>query len=250
MTEEMRMEKQTESEEKLCAAGEKAPKKRTMIVPADKKGRHVMPLLNFLRILVIPVVWLCMPFRFYGNRKVKDGACVYVCNHYRIWDVVYPAATTWEGIHFVSKKSVTTNWFMKGFCKRLKVIEVNRDGSDVRAVMDGLKCLRNGEKISLFPEGTRNKTGAEMLPFKGGAAVMAIKAKVPVVPMMLYKKPRPFRLNHVLIGEPFELTEYYDRKLTEEDIREADEKLRNILLGMRKEHEAFLAAKKAKKRGK
>mgnify|MGYP001638881507 CR=1 FL=1 len=225
-----------------------AKEKRTITVPANGKGRHVMPLLNFLRMLVIPVFRLCLPIRFYGKRKVADGACVYVCNHYRIWDVIYPAATTWEGIHFVSKKSVTTNWFMKGFCKRLKVIEVNRDGSDVRAVMDSLKCLRNGEKISLFPEGTRNKTGAEMLPFKGGAAVMAIKAKVPIVPMMIYKKPKPFRLNHILIGEPFELSEYYDRKLTEEDIREADEKLRNRLLDMRREHAEYLASKKARKK--
>ena len=240
-------EKKAEQSDKKAAKA----KARTITVAADKKGRHVMPLLNFLRAIVIPVFWLCLPFRFYGNRKVKDGACVYVCNHYRIWDVIYPAATTSEGIHFVSKKSVTTNWFMKGFCKRLKVIEVNRDGSDVRAVMDSLKCLRNGEKISLFPEGTRNKTGTEeMLPFKGGAAVMAIKAKAPVVPMMIYKKPRPFRLNHILIGEPFELSEYYDRKLTEEDIKEADDKLREKLVSLREKHRQFLAAKKAGKKGK
>ena len=122
-------------------------KRRTITVPADKKGRHIMGMLNLLRIVVIPIFWLCLPFRFYGKRKVKDGACVYVCNHYRIWDVIYPACTTWEGIHYLSKKSVMTNWFMKGFCKSLKAIEVNRDGSDVRAVMDSLKCLKNGEKI-------------------------------------------------------------------------------------------------------
>lgn len=225
----------------------KTEKKRSITVPANKKGRHVMGMLNFLRIIVIPFFWLCLPFRFYGKRKVKDGACVYVCNHYRIWDIVYPACTTWEGIHFLSKKSVVNNWFMKVFCRGVKVIEVNRDGNDVRAVMDSLKCLKNGEKISLFPEGTRNKIGAEMLPFKAGAAVMAIKAKVPVVPMMIYKKPEPFRLNHILIGEPFEFTEYYDKKLTEADIREADEKLLNLLLGMRRDHAEFLATKKGKK---
>lgn len=111
---------------------------------------------------------------------------------------------------------------MSFFCKKLKAIEVNRDGNDVRAVMDSLKCLKNGEKISLFPEGTRNKTDAEMLPFKSGAAVMAIKAKVPVVPMMIYKKPKPFRLNHILMGEPFEFTEYYGRKMTDDLVKEAD----------------------------
>lgn len=239
---------QPEAKEKKTGKTSRADGKSSITVPANRKGRHIMGLLNFLRILVIPVFWLCLPFRFYGNRKVKDGACVYVCNHYRIWDVIYPASTTWEGIHFVSKKSVVNNWFMKGFCKKLKVISVNRDGADVRAVMDSLKCLRNGEKISLFPEGTRNKTDAEMLPFKGGAAMMAIKAKVPIVPMMIYKKPRPFRLNHILIGEPFEFTEYYDKKLTEEELQEADRKLCEKLLSMRRQHAEFLAAKKGKKK--
>lgn len=238
-------ERETNREEERKVSAEK--NKKPVTVPANKKGRHIMPLLNFLRILVIPVFWLFLPFRFYGKRKVKDGACIYVCNHYRIWDVIYPACTTWEGIHFLSKKSVVENWFMKGFCKNLKVIGVNRDGNDVRAVMDSLKCLKNGEKIALFPEGTRNKTEAEMLPFKAGAAVMAIKARVPVQPMMLYKKPKPFRLNHVLIGEPFELSEYYDRKLTEEVIREADEKIRNRLSEMRKTHTEFLASRKRRK---
>ncbi len=242
------MEEMQKREEPPKKETSKKKKTRTITVRANKKGRHVMGMLNFLRCIVIPIFWLCLPFRFYGKRKVKDGACIYVCNHYRIWDVIYPACTTWEGIHYLSKKAVVNNWFMKGFCKSLKVVEVNRDGSDVRAVMDSLKCLKNGEKISLFPEGTRNKTDAEMLPFKSGAAVMAIKAKVPIVPMMIYKKPQPFRLNHILIGEPFEFTEYYDQKLTEEQIKEADEKLLQRLLDMRREHAELLASKKKGKR--
>lgn len=223
-------------------------KRRTITVPADKKGRHIMGMLNLLRIVVIPIFWLCLPFRFYGKRKVKDGACVYVCNHYRIWDVIYPACTTWEGIHYLSEKIGHDQLVHERILQKLKSHRSKPRRRDVRAVMDSLKCLKNGEKISLFPEGTRNKTNAEMLPFKSGAAVMAIKAKVPVVPMLIYKKPKPFRLNHILIGEPFELSEYYNRKLTEEDIREADEKLLNVLLGMRREHAEFLASKKRGKK--
>ena len=75
------------------------------------------------------------------------------------------------------------------------------------------KCLKNGEKVVLYPEETRNKTDAEILPFKHGASVMAIRTKTPIIPIMLYNKPRFFRMTHVLIGDPVELTEYYDRKL-------------------------------------
>lgn len=230
---------------------EKSVKKKkkaySVSIKANKKGRHILHFLNFLRILVVPFYYLLKPFRFYGNWKVKDGACVYVGNHYTLFDVLYIACTTWEGIHFISKKENIQAPLLGSLCRMVKVIPVNRDGNDVRALLDCFKCLKNGEKISIYPEGTRNKTDAEMLPFKHGAAIMAIKAKVPVIPVMLYEKPRFFRCTHVLVGEPVYLTEFYDKKLTDEEAGKADEKLRNILLNMRAEHKAYLENKKKKK---
>ena len=128
-----------------------------------------------------------------------------------------------------------------------KGISANRDGNDVRVLLDCFKCLKNNEKIVIFPEGTRNKTGAELLPFRHGAAAIAIKAKAPIVPIMMYSKPRYFRMTHSLLGEPSELTEYYGKKLTEEDYTEADNKLYNIMLGLRQQHKEFLESKKKKK---
>ena len=57
-------------------------------------------------------------------------------------------------------------------------------------------------------------------------------------------------MNHILIGDPFELSEYYDQKLTEELIKEADGKLYQKLVDMRAEHTAFLGEKKNKKKKK
>ena len=198
-------------------AEKKQKKAYCMTIPANKKGRHVMPFMNFLRAVFIPAYRQICPFRCYCEKKTKYGPCLYVCNHYRIWDPIYIARTTSEGIHILAKREVMENWFMKPICKKIRCISVNRDGNDVRAMMNALKCLKNGEKVSLFPEGTRNKTQAEMLPFKPGAAAMAIKAKVPVVPAAIYKKPKPFKVAHILYGKPFELTEFYDKKLTEEE---------------------------------
>ena len=225
----------------------KKKKKSDITVKANKKGRHIIKLLNFLRVIVIPIYWLCKPFRFYGNRKVKDGACVYVCNHYGLFDAVFPAATTWEGIHYLAKKENFEAPILGWLLGKVKAICANRDGNDVRAILDCFKCLKNGEKICIFPEGTRNKTEAEMLPFHHGAAAIAIKCKTPILPIMMYKRPRFFRRTHVLIGEPFELTEYYDRKLTEAEFEEADNKIRDIMLNMRKRHAEYLENKKKKK---
>ncbi len=239
-------EKQTPSEEKVKNTKQK--KKRDITVKANKKGRHIMCSLNVFRVLLLPIFRLIKPFRYYGNKKVKDGACVYVCNHHAMLDPMYPAATTWEGIHFVAKKELFETPVVGWALRRTKGISANRDGNDVRVLLDCFKCLKNNEKIAIFPEGTRNKTGEILTPFQHGASAIAIKAKVPIVPIMVYNKPRFFHVTHVLIGEPFEFTEYYGRKLGESDYAEADDKLRNILLDLHQQHKEFLENKKNKKK--
>ncbi len=228
----------------------KKKKERSLLIKANKKGRHINPFLNVLRVLVIPIYALLKPFRYYGNKKIKDGACVYVCNHYTTFDAAYVAATTWEGVHIIAKKEVFETFGLGLLAKGVKAIPVNRDGNDVRALLDCFKCLKNNEKIVVFPEGTRNKTEAEMLEFKHGASIMAIRTKTPIVPMVIYEKPRFFRETHILVGDPFEFTEYYDRKLTDEDYSEADNKLREMMLQMRRDHAEFLRQKKENKKKK
>ena len=228
-------------------AVKKKKKEKSITIKANKKGRHISAKMNFLRILLIPLSRVFRPFRYYGNKKVKDGAFVYVCNHYSIFDLIYPAWTTWEIIHFIAKRENFETPIIGGLARTVRAICANRDGNDVRAMLDSIKCLKNGEKICIFPEGTRNKTGEDMLPFHHGAAVLSIKTKSPIIPMMIYKKPKFFRMTHILMGEPIELTEYYDKKLGEAEYEEADKKLYEIMLELRKKHTEFLESKKKKK---
>ena len=149
-----------------------------------------------------------------------------------------------ESIRFVAKKEISETPVLNVLAKGIKVFYVNRNGNAVRALLDCLKCLKNGEKLAIYPEGTRNKVNEEIQPFKHGAAAMAIKTKTPVIPMVIYHRPKFFRMTHVLIGDPVELTEYYDRKLSEEELAQADEKLRQIMIKMRSDHTEYLQNKK------
>ena len=236
-----------EKKKEMEVKKEKKEKKvRSITIKANKKGKHINKFLNFMRCLVIPPFYLFKPFRYYGNKKVPDGACIFISNHYAMLDPVYPAALTWEGIHFIAKRELFDNAFMGFFVRNASVIRVNRDGNDARGLLDCFKCLKNGEKLCIFPEGTRNKTDEEMLPFHSGASVMAIKCKAPIVPIVIYNKPKFFRCTHVLIGEPIELSEYYGRKLTEEELAQVDERLRQHMIDMKKAHREYLEAKKRK----
>ena len=225
---------------------EKKNKKDDITIKANKKGKHILLLMNFLRCIIIPLYYIVKPFRYYGNKKLVDGKAVIVCNHYTLFDVIYAGALTWEGLHFLSKKENLSVPVLGAAMRKLKALTANRDGNDIRVLMDSIKCLKNGDKIVIFPEGTRNKKGTEMLPFHHGAALMAIKTKAPIIPLVIYKRPKCFRMAHILVGEPMEFEEYYDRKLTEEDYTEADNKIRERMLALRDEHTQFLNKKKEK----
>lgn len=202
---------------------------------------------GFLKKFMVAVTQILFPFKLVGAEKVEDGACVLVGNHYRIWDIVHMACTTKEKVHFITKKELYKNKFLAHLCGIVEAIPVSRDGQDAKAVMTALRYLKNGEKISMFPEGTRNRTEEELLPLKGGAAMFAIKAKVPVYPVMCPHKTRLFRRTKILVGDPIDLSAFYERRLTTEDYAAAEEVIREKMLETKRAAvEAF--GKKKKKR--
>ncbi len=202
---------------------------------------------GFLKKFMVAVTRILFPFKLVGAEKVEDGACVLVGNHYRIWDIVHMACTTKEKVHFITKKELYKNKFLAHLCGIVEAIPVSRDGQDAKAVMTALRYLKNGEKISMFPEGTRNRTEEELLPLKGGAAMFAIKAKVPVYPVMCPHKTRLFRRTKILVGDPIDLSAFYERRLTAEDYAAAEEVIREKMLETKRAAvEAF--GKKKKKR--
>jgi 1-acyl-sn-glycerol-3-phosphate acyltransferase len=85
----------------------------------------------------------------------------------------------------------------------------NRDQS-LPAIERAAEALREGNSFLIFPEGTRSRTG-ELLPFKKGGFVMALKAQAPVVPVAIKGARAAMRKGslwiqpvtiHVSFGEP------------------------------------------------
>ena len=207
---------------------------------------------KFLKGLMIFLTQIIHPYKLIGKEKVKDGACVLVGNHFRLWDIVHMANTTKEKVHFITKQELYKSKFLAYQCKKVEAIPVSRDGQDAKAIMMALRYLKKGEKISMFPEGTRNRTDAELLPLKGGAALFAIKAKVPVYPVMSIGKTKYFRRTPIVVGDPIDLSEFYDVKMTSEDYERAEEIVREKMLSVMRgyicKREEKKAAKKKKKK--
>lgn len=205
---------------------------------------------GFLKKVVNAFIQIILPYKLIGKEKVQDGACVLVGNHYRIWDIVHMACTTKEKVHFITKQELYKSKFLGHLCDIVEAIPVSRDGQDAKAVMTALRYLKKGEKISMFPEGTRNRTDADLLPLKGGAALFAIKARVPVYPVMCLRKTRFFRRTKIVVGDGFELSEFYDNRMSAEDYAAAENVIRDKMLETKNGYIQKLAEEKAAKKKK
>ena len=112
-----------------------------------------------------------------------------------------------------------------------------------------MRVLKDGHKLVVFPEGTRNKTGTtDIQPIMGGAMIFAIKAKSPIVPIIISGKPKIFRRTYVMVGKPFELSEFYDKKLTDEVLGELEVVVRGKMIAIQQELFSIIKSKKTDKK--
>ena len=179
---------------------------------------------HFAQAVVFLPIRLSFPTKYYGKKNLPKGACIIASNHTSNLDAILLALHTWEKKYYLKKKELYTNKLRSAFLNGIGLIKIDRQANDLNAIKNGLKVLKDGKKLVIFPEGKRvNKENGELGEVKQGVSMFAIKAKVPVVPMYIAKKPKFWRRNKVYIGEPFTLEEFYGQKLTSETLEKASE---------------------------
>lgn len=136
----------------------------------------------------------------------KEGACIICSNHMSWWDPVLVASLTPRVIHFMAKKELFEIPIIGKVFGRLNAFPVDRGKADVRAIRRSLKILKEAEVLGVFPEGTRNHNSNELARLHGGAAMLALRGEVPIVPIVIRGKYGLGSAVKVSIGEPFRLT--------------------------------------------
>lgn len=176
------------------------------------------------------VLWVLMklffPWKCEGEEKLPDlGGFVMCANHTSFLDpvLVLLSATNRRQIHVMAKAELFKIPVLNLVLKKLEMIPVKRGKSDITAVKESLRVLRNGAPLLIFPEGTRVKEG-ERIEGRPGAVVMAARANVPIVPVYIAERKRVFRTTKVVFGEPFML-EFSGRKPTPEESHELTQNL-------------------------
>ena len=157
--------------------------------------------------------------KVYGIENIPDGGAVFVCNHFRAIDCGFIARICDKNIKYLAKKEIFKNKLFTKVIRSYGGIPIDRDNPDMKSLLEAIKEIKKGHKLCIFPEGKRNVSGTNQLQeIKGGSVIFSVKAKCPIVPIMMLRKARIFRRTKIIIGKPFELDEFYGKKLTEQEI--------------------------------
>ncbi len=174
---------------------------------------------KIIRKLVRPITNFLWPVKIINANKFVEGKGIYVCNHFSMLDPVPFVTELFENNFNALMKKESMNLPIIGkILPKIGTIPIKREETDLRAIKKCMAILKNNEPLIIFPEGTRNKTGNnELLEFKDGVAMFALKTKSPIIPMVYLKPIKTFRKTYLLIGNPIYLDEYFDANI--KDVR-------------------------------
>jgi 1-acyl-sn-glycerol-3-phosphate acyltransferase len=173
----------------------------------------VQSILYALNYLLTRVLWR---MQIHGQLSIPphQGAVI-VCNHRCPLDPSFIQATTPRAIHWMVAKEYCEFPVFRQLLAACEVIPVRRGAVDRAAIRQAIDLLQRGEIVGMFPEGYINTTTELLLPGHPGAALIALKAGVPVVPCYIEGAPydgttlgclfMPARVK-LVIGPPIDLT--------------------------------------------
>ena len=169
-------------------------------------------------------------------------------NHVSGWDPLIFTMWTKNFISFVYKAEFRKIPFLRWVFDGLECVPVRRGEVDMNATKTILRLLKNDKAVCLFPEGTRNPNVDCLQEFHSGAALFAIKTHSPLRPFYIWDKTRACLKNYMIIGDEFELKEFYDKPINHDTLAEATNIIKEKMDALRLQLNGILSDKGIKRR--
>ena len=124
----------------------------------------------------------------------SDKAVVYIGNHRSFFDVLvsyrlFPAPTL-----FIAKKEFSQVPILSWWMRLLHNLFLDRNDvkQGMKTILKAIDYVKEGKSVCIFPEGTRNRGGEDMLAFHEGSFKIADKTDCPIIPMTMYNMSAVF----------------------------------------------------------
>ncbi len=153
----------------------------------------------------------------------ETGGAIFASNHLSFSDSIFLPLMVPRRVTFLAKSDYFTGRGVKGrltagFFKGVGQLPVDRSGGRAgeAAVRTGLRVLRRGDVLGIYPEGTRSPDG-RLYRGKTGVARMALEGKVPVLPVAMIGTDRVQPIGRkipnihrpgIIIGAPLDFSRY------------------------------------------
>lgn len=179
--------------------------------PAPRDASPSPWLYRSVRMLVHLVCRPVFRIKIVGAARLpRGGAYIVAPTHRSLADVPFTSLITSRRVRFLAKEELFGNRVGRWFFSNLGAVPVARGTADRGALRVLERVLRDGDPVALFPEGTRTE-GPTVAPLFDGAAYLAVKLGVPIVPVgvggteHILPKGRALPKVHrvaVVVGEP------------------------------------------------
>jgi len=185
--------------------------------------------------------WLCGTYfkatfkpEIIGAENMPETGGVLLCtNHIHNYDPPLVGVASPRDVHFMAKSELFSIPVLKHIMPKINAFPVKRGMSDKTALKTGMKLLKEGNVVGLFPEGTRSKTG-EIGEGLAGAGFFALKSEAAIVPCAIVGQYQKGKKLKVVFGKPIDFTQLREQKAS---AKEATELIMKHIGLLKKENE-------------
>lgn len=180
---------------------------------------------NIIKNIAKVILKIFFSIKVHGLENIPSHGKLVLCsNHASIWDPIFISIIFPRQIFWMAKKELFDNKLLSFLINKLGGFHVDRDGSDINAVKNAFRVLKNNNVLGIFPEGTRVK-GYDLNNAKPGAALLSVKTKSPILPVYIHSNYKIFSKVNVYIGKPIDYSKNLNQKPNSKDYLEISKDL-------------------------
>ena len=177
------------------------------------------------------------PLRFHNAQIVEEMQPPYIimANHRSFADPMALAIKVKRyEIRFIGKRELAHGRLKSWLFSGLHMILVSRHATDMAAMRQCMQTLKEGHILGIFPEGTRHQPEM-MQEVESGTAIIALRARVPLLPVYIDGKIRTFHITHIYYGKPMELDDLYAQGVNNDTAHQLCQRIHDVFYAMRDE---------------